>query len=146
MWELDHKESWVLKNWFLGTVVPEKALESHLDSKEINPVNLKGNQSFIFIRRADAKDEAEAKILCPSDAKSQRSEKDCGPTIAKNCSFTAWLKNKEFYCQWVQIQLSMRVGHKYTRLCQLRVAKLIGNCQGKLITLHFQRCDLDWGK
>ena len=69
--------------------MPEKALESHLDSKEINPVNLKGNQSFIFIGRADAKDEAEAKILCPSDAKSQCSEKDCGPTIAKNCSFTA---------------------------------------------------------
>ena len=52
-------------------MVLEKTSESSLDSKEINLVNLKGNQSFIFIGRADAKDEAEAKILCPSDAKSQ---------------------------------------------------------------------------
>ena len=70
-------------------MVLEKALESYLVSKEINPVNPKGNQYFIFIGRANAKDEAEAKILCPSDAKSQGIEKDCGPTIAKNCSFTA---------------------------------------------------------
>ena len=33
MWELDHKESWVPKNWCFWTVVLEKALESPLDSK-----------------------------------------------------------------------------------------------------------------
>ena len=44
MWELDHKEAWVPKNWCLWTVTLEKIFESPLDSKEIKPVNLKGNQ------------------------------------------------------------------------------------------------------
>ena len=44
MWELDHKESWALKNWCFWTVVFEKTLESSLDSKELKPVNPKGNQ------------------------------------------------------------------------------------------------------
>ena len=43
MWELDNKKGWVPKNWFLRTVVLEKTLESPLDSKEIKPVNPKGN-------------------------------------------------------------------------------------------------------
>ena len=51
MWELDHKEDWVLKNWRTQTVVLEKTLESSLDSKEIKPVNSKGNQPRIFSRR-----------------------------------------------------------------------------------------------
>ena len=63
MWELDHKESWVLKNWCFWTVVLEKTLESPLDCKEIHP---KGNQSWIFIGRTDA--ETEAPILWPPDA------------------------------------------------------------------------------
>ena len=41
MWELDHKEGWVPKNWSFWTVMLEKTLESHLDSKEIKPVILK---------------------------------------------------------------------------------------------------------
>ena len=41
MWELDHKESWALKNWCFWTVVLEKMLESPLDSKEIQLVHLK---------------------------------------------------------------------------------------------------------
>ena len=57
MWELDYKESWVLKNWCFWTVVLEKTLESLLDSKEIQPVNPKGNQSWIFIGRTDAEAE-----------------------------------------------------------------------------------------
>ena len=67
MWELDHKESWVLKNWCFWTVVLEKTLQSPLDSKEIKPVNPKGNPSWIFTGRTDA--EAEAPILWPPDAK-----------------------------------------------------------------------------
>ena len=67
MWELDHKESCVSKNWCFWTVVLEKTLESPLDCKEIQPVNLKGNQSWIFIRRTEA--EAEASILGPPDVK-----------------------------------------------------------------------------
>ena len=47
MWELDYKESWVLKNWCFWTVVLEKALESPLDCKEIQPVYPKRNQSWI---------------------------------------------------------------------------------------------------
>ena len=54
MWELDYKESWVLKNWCFWTVVLEKTLESTVDCKEIKPVNPKGNQSWIFIGRTDA--------------------------------------------------------------------------------------------
>ena len=49
MWELDYKESWAPKNWCFWTVVLEKTLESPLDSKEIQPVNPKGNQSWIFM-------------------------------------------------------------------------------------------------
>ena len=49
MWELDYKESWAPKNWCFWTVVLEKTLESPLDCKEIQPVNPKGNQSWIFI-------------------------------------------------------------------------------------------------
>ena len=66
-WELDYKESWALKHWCFWTVVLEKTLESPLDSKEIKPVNPKGNQSWIFIGRTDA--EAETPILWPPDAK-----------------------------------------------------------------------------
>ena len=67
MWELDYKESWAPKNWCLWTVVLEKTLESPLACKEIQPVNPKGNQSWIFIRRTDA--EAETPILWPPDVK-----------------------------------------------------------------------------
>ena len=45
MWELDRKESWVPKNWCFWTVVLEKIVGSPLDSKEIKPVDPKGNQS-----------------------------------------------------------------------------------------------------
>ena len=60
MWELDSKESWVLKNWCFRTVVLEKTLESSLGSKEIKPVNPKGNQPWVLIARTDAEAEAEA--------------------------------------------------------------------------------------
>ena len=73
MWELDHKESWVLKNWCFWAVVLEKTLESPLDSKEIQPVRPKGNQSWIFIGRVDA--EVEAPILWSPDAKTYSLEK-----------------------------------------------------------------------
>ena len=54
MWELDHKESWVPKNWCFWTVVLEKTLESPLDCKEIHPVDPKGNQPWIFIGGTEA--------------------------------------------------------------------------------------------
>ena len=55
-------------------MVLEKTLESPLDSKEIQPVTPKGNQSWIFIERTDA--EAETPILCPPDAKNWLIGKD----------------------------------------------------------------------
>ena len=53
MWELDHQESWVLKNLCFWIVVLQKPLESSLDSKAIKPVNPKGNQPWIFIGRTE---------------------------------------------------------------------------------------------
>ena len=67
MWELDCKEGWSLKIWCFWTVVLEKTCESPLDSKEIKPVNSKGNWFWLFIGRTEA--EAEAPILWPPDAK-----------------------------------------------------------------------------
>ena len=74
MWEWDHKESWVSKNWCFCTVVLEKTLESPLDCKEIQPVHPEGNQPWIFTGRTDA--EAETPILWQPDVKSQLTGKD----------------------------------------------------------------------
>ena len=74
MWELDQKEGWAPQNWCFWTVVLEKTLESRLDSKDIQPVNPKGNQSWIFIGRSDA--EAEAPILWPPEVKNWLIGKD----------------------------------------------------------------------
>ena len=67
MWELDHKQSWTLNYWCFWTVVLEKILESPLDCKVIQPVNPRGNRSWIFIGRTDV--EAETPILWPPDVK-----------------------------------------------------------------------------
>ena len=74
MWKLDHKESWAPKNWCFWTVVLEKTLESPLDRKDIKLVNPKGNQSWIFIKRADTI--TEAPILWPTNAKNWLVGKD----------------------------------------------------------------------
>ena len=68
MWELDHKEGWVLKNWWFWTVVLERTLEGPLGCKEIQPVHPKGDQSWVFIGKTDV--EAKTPILWPPDAKS----------------------------------------------------------------------------
>ena len=68
MWELDYNESWELKNWCFWTVVLEKTFESPLDSKEIQPVHPKGDQSWVFIGGTDV--EAETPILWLPDTKS----------------------------------------------------------------------------
>ena len=67
MWELDYKESWVLKNWWFWTVVLEKTLESPLDCKEFQPVHPTGDQSWVFLGRTDV--EAETPIHWPPDEK-----------------------------------------------------------------------------
>ena len=105
MWEVDHKESWVPKNWCFWIVVLEKTLESPLDWKEIKPVNPKGNQSWIFTGRDDA--EAEAPILWLPDAKKWLTGKypdagkdwrqeEKGPTEDKLVGWYHWLDGREF--------------------------------------------------
>ena len=105
MWELDYKESWASKNWCFGTVVLKKTLESPLDCKEIQPVNPKGNKSWIFIGRTDA--EAEAPILWPPDAKSwligkdpdtekDWSQEEKGATEDETVESHHWLNEYEF--------------------------------------------------
>ena len=103
--ELDYKESWALKNWCFWTVVLEKILESTLDSKGIQPMTPKGNQSWIFIGRTDA--EAETPILWPPDEKNwligkdpdagkdwRREEK--GTTEDEMVGWHHWLDGHEF--------------------------------------------------
>ena len=80
MWELNHKEGWMLKDWCFWTVVLEETLESSLDCKEIKAVNPKENQTWIFIGKSDAK--AEAPVPWPSDFKSWLIRKD--PDAGKN--------------------------------------------------------------
>ena len=81
MWELDYKESWAQKNWCFWTVVLEKTLKSPLDFKEIQPVHRKGDQSWVFIERTDAK--AETPILWPPHVKSWLIWKD--PDAGRDC-------------------------------------------------------------
>ena len=74
MWELDCEESWAPKHWCFWTVVLEKTLESPLDCKEIQPVHSKGDQSWVFFGRNDAK--AETPVLWPPHVKSWLIGKD----------------------------------------------------------------------
>ena len=105
MWELDSKESWALKKLCFWTVVLEKTLESPLDYREIKPINPKGNQPWIFIRRTDA--EAEVPILWSPDVKSWLIRKDpdagkdwrqeeTGMTEVEMVRWHHWLNGKEF--------------------------------------------------
>ena len=74
VWELDCEENCVLKNWCFWIGVFEKALESPLDCKEIQPVHSKGDQPWLFSGRNDAK--AETPVLWPHHAKSWLTGKD----------------------------------------------------------------------
>ena len=105
MWEMDHKESWVLKNGCFSTAVLEKTLESPLDSKEIQPVDSKRNQSWIFIGRTDV--EAETPILWSPDVKNGLIGKDPdagedwgqeekGATENEMVGWHHWLNGHEF--------------------------------------------------
>ena len=80
MWELGHKESWAPKNGRFWTVMLEKTLEDPLGCIEIQPINPKGNQSWIFIGRTDV--EAETPILWPPDVKNWLIWKD--PYVGKD--------------------------------------------------------------
>ena len=118
MWELDHKESWMLKNWCFWIVVLEKTLESPLDCKEIQPVHPRGNQSWIFTGRTDA----EAPILWPSDVKNWLIGKD--PDAGKD---------------WRQEEKRMVGWHYWLNGREFEQALGIGNGQGSLV------CCSPWG-
>ena len=103
MWALDHKACWLPKNWCFWTVVLEKTLESPLNSKEIKPVNPKGNQPWIFIGRTAA----EASILWPpdmhsrfigkdSDAEKYWEQEDTGATEDEMVGWHHWINGHEF--------------------------------------------------
>ena len=108
---LNHKEGWVLKNWYFWTVVLGKTLESPLDCKEIKPVNPKGNQSWIFIGRTDA--EAEASILWPPDVESHLIRKD--PDAGKDWRQEEKKTTEDEMVGWHQ-QLN---GHEFEQRCEM---------------------------
>ena len=78
-----------LKNWCFRTVVLEKTLESPLDCKEIQPVHLKGDQSWVFIERTDA--EAGTPILWPPHVKSWLIGKDGAGGVGDDRGSDGWM-------------------------------------------------------
>ena len=123
MWEKDYKESWALKNWCFWTVVLEKILESPLDCREIKPVNLKENQSWIFIGRTDV----EAPILWPPNVKSWLFGK--GPDAGKD-----WRQEEKGMTENEMIGWHHRLnGHEFEQ------APGVGDGQGSLA------CCSPWG-
>ena len=125
MWELDYKESWVLKNWCFCTMVLVKTLESPLDCKEIQPVHPKGNQSWIFIGRTDA--EAETPIPCPPDGKNWFIWKD--PDAGKD-----WRREEKGMTEVEMVGCHHRLdGHEFEQ------APVVGDGQGSLT------CCSPWG-
>ena len=92
MWEFGHK-SWAPKSWCFRTVVLEKTLESPLDSKEIKPVNPKGNQPWMFTGRTDAKSQLIGK---DADAGKNWRQKEKGTTEDEMVGWHHWLDGHEF--------------------------------------------------
>ena len=128
MWELDCEENWAPKNWCFWTVVLEKTLESPLDCKEIQPVNPKGNRSWIFIGRTEV--EAETPMLWPPDAKNwligkypdagkiesgrrRRWERMDGITDLRDMSLSKLRELVTDREAWLQSMGSQRVGHDW---------------------------------
>ena len=105
MWELNCEEIWAPKNWCFWTGLLEKTLESPLDCKEIQPVHSKGDQSWVFFGRNDAK--AETPVPWPPHAKSWLIGKDSdagrdwgqeekGTTENELAGWHHWLDGHEF--------------------------------------------------
>ena len=104
IWELDYKDSWAPKNWCFWTVMLEKTLESPLDCKETQPVHPKGDQSWVFFERTNAK--AETPILWSPEPKSWLIWKDPdarkiwrqekGTTEDEMVGWHHWLNGHEF--------------------------------------------------
>ena len=113
VWELDYKESWMLKNWCFWTVVLEKTPESLLDCKKIQPVHPKENQSWIFIGRTDA--DAETTILWPPDVKNWLIWKD--PDAGKD-----WRQEEKGMTEDEMVEWHHQLnGHEFGKLRQLLI-------------------------
>ena len=146
MWELDYKESWAPKKWYFWSVVLEKTPERPLDCKEIQPVHPEGNQSWIFIRRTDAK--TETPILWPPHVKSwligkgsdvgrDWGQEEKGTTEDEMAGWYHWLDGRESevhsgsWC-WtgrpgvLRFMGSQRVGHDWTT--ELNWTELMVKC------------------
>ena len=124
MWGLDYKERWALKNWCFWTVVLEKTLESPLDCKEIQPVNPKENQSWIFNGRTDA----ETPILWPPVVKNWLIGKD--PNSGKD-----WRQEEK-----VTTEDEMVGWHHWVDGHESEQAPGVGDGQGSLV------CCSPWGR
>ena len=95
--KLDHKEGWAPKSWCFQIVVLEKTLESPLDSKEIKPVNLKGNQPWKFTGRTEA--DTEAPILWRSGQQRKRWSDSIIYSMATNLSkLQEIVEDREAWC------------------------------------------------
>ena len=105
MWALNYK-GWAQRNWCFGTAMLEKTLGSPLDCKDIQAVNPKGNQPWVFLGRTDG--EAEAAILWLPDAESQLFGKDSdagkdwgqkekGLKEDESAEWHHWLNEHEFW-------------------------------------------------
>ena len=125
MWELDSKESWALKNWCFWTVVLEKTLESPLDCKEVQLVHPKGDQSWVFFGRTDAK--AETPILWPPHVMSWLTGKD--PDAAKD-----WRQEKKGMTEDEMVGWHHRLNG-----CEFEQTPGVGDGQGSLV------CCSPWG-
>ena len=125
MWELNYKESWAPKNWCFWTVVLEKTLESPLDCKEIQPVDPKGDQFWVFIGRTDA--EAETPILWPPDAKSWLIWKD--PDAGKDWGQEEMETTEDEMAEW----------HRRLNAHEFKWTLGVGDGQGGLV------CCTSWG-
>ena len=151
MWQLNHKEGWMLKNWCFWAAVLENTPESPLDCKEIQLVHSKGNQPWIFIGRTDA--EVKAPIVWRCDVKSQliRKEPDAGKDWRQEKGMTEdevvgwhhWLDGQEFeqalviaYAECSKEDLASgpatRLDHSRAFVQQNFIK--VWNAQGKLLT------------
>ena len=125
MWELGYKESWASKNWYFPAPELKKTLGSPLDSKEIQSVHPKENQSWIFIGRTDA--EAEIPILWPPDVKNWLIGKD--PDAGKD-----WRQEEKGTTEDEMVGWHHRLyGHEFEQ------APGVGDGQGSL------ECCSSWG-
>ena len=145
MWEFDCEESWAPKNWCFWTVVLEKTLESTLDCKEIQPVHSKGDQSWVFFGRNDAK--VETPVVWPPHVKSwlvgkaSDAGRDCGQeekgtTEDEMAGWHHRLNGREFGV--LRFMGSQRVGHDWATELNWTESR----CLFFLLNLGLDRCFL----